>query len=475
MFKKMQSTLSAMALLALVACGGGGGDGGAGSGVNATGAGTSGYPQAPASCEVAGQRAWLRDYMNDQYFWFDQQGAPNAAASSMAEYLSSLTFKPTDRYSFAQNTAQFTQFFAEGRRTGYGYSLAYADAAQTVLKLRLVEPLSPVATAGLQRGDTVVAIDGLTPSQITSGSLTAVSTAGVARNFLVTKPNGATLSFSVNSADFALSPVLASNVMTAPNNAKVGYLAYQEFIGSSNAALGNAINSFRAGGVSEVVLDLRYNGGGSTSVARNLASLLGGSELDGKLFAQYRYNSKNTANNFNQTFTASTSVLPATPLNGLSRVFVITSPNTASASELVFNSLKPFKGIVTIGSTSFGKPYAFQPREACGTTYNAVNLEIVNANGAAVSTSGVPATCAVSDDLTRQLGDPAELRTAAALGYISTGVCPPAAVAGQDIVAKSLSDSAQTATKSIAKVPYENATLGEDGKPLPVPRGARVD
>ena len=474
MFKKMQFTLSAMALLGLAACGGGGGGGG-GDGGTANGVVASGYPQAPASCEVAGQRAWLRDYMNDQYFWFNQQGAPNEAASSMSEYLTSLTYKPTDRYSYAQSTTQFTQFFTEGRRTGYGYSLVFADAAQTVLKLRLVEPLSPVAAAGLQRGDTVVAIDGFSPAQITSGSLAAVSTVGVARSFVVSKPNGATLSFSVNSADFALSPVLASNVMTAPNNAKVGYLAYQEFIGSSNAALGNAINNFRAAGVSEVVLDLRYNGGGSTSVARNLASMLGGPELDGRLFAQYRYNSKNTGNNFNQLFTASTSVLPAAPLSGLSRVFVITSPNTASASELVFNSLKPFKGIVTVGGTSFGKPYAFQPREACGTTYNAVNLEIVNANGAAVSTSGVPATCSVSDDLTRQLGDPAELRTAAALGYISTGVCPPVAIASQDIVAKSLSDSAQTATKSIAKAPYENAALGENGKPLPAPRGARVD
>ena len=447
--------------LALTACGGGG------SSSNSP----SGYPQLPASCEATGQRAWLRDYMNYQYFWYDRQGAANDAATSMAGYFDSLLFKPTDRYSFTESTAQFIQFFTEGRRTGYGYSLAFADATQTVLMVRTVEPLSPVGTAGLLRGETIVSIDGFTPLQIVSGSLSFVSTVGVARNFVVRNTLGVQRSFTVASADYVLSPVLASKVLTAPNNNKVGYLAYQEFISSSNTALGTAIDSFRTAGVTDVVLDLRYNGGGATSVARNLASMLGGSALAGKVFAEYRYSNKNAANNFSQTFLSSTVSLPAAPLENLSRVFIITAAGTASASELVLNSLKPFKNVVTIGSTSFGKPYAFVPREACGTTYSAVNIEIVNASGVTVPTTGVPATCSVSDDLTRQLGDPAELRTAAALSYISTGVCPPVAIVLPDKAATSKVDIAQAATKYIANA----QPLGEDGKPLPAPRGVLVD
>jgi carboxyl-terminal processing protease len=156
----------------------------------------------------------------------------------------------------------------------------------------------------------------------------------------------------------------------------------------------------------------------------------------------------------------------------LNRVFVITSGNTASASELVINALKPFfKEVVTIGSTTYGKPYAFQPRDACGTTYSAVNIEIANANGFADYSAGFAPTCAMSDDLTRQLGDPAELRTAAALSYIATGACPPVAAISGANQARAQSNTAQKATKNVADDSHrQDLGFGELG-----PRQARVD
>ena len=391
----------------------------------------SGYPADPATCDAPGQRAWLRDYMDDQYFWFDQQGTPDAAASTLPRYFASLLFAPLDRYSFAQNTTQFIQFFEQGQRTGYGYALAWSDAAQTVLKVRTVEPLSPIGLAGLRRGDTIVTIDGYTPEQIVSGLPARVNVAGVARKFVVIDATGQQQTFNLNSASYPLSPVLDARVLTAPNGAKVGYLAYQEFISAGADAVGAAFDRFAASGIIELVLDLRYNGGGSTTQARNLASLAAGSALDGKVFADFRFNAKNTDRNFTQTFSAyfaaQASQTTSTPLENLSRVFVITSAATASASELVINGLRPFKNVITIGSTTFGKPYGFSPRDACGITYNAVNFVTANAQGFTDYSAGFAPTCAVADDLARQLGDPAEQRTAAALAYIATGVCPVAA------------------------------------------------
>jgi carboxyl-terminal processing protease len=411
--------LTAMCLALLSACGGGGGSDGGGI------VAASGYPSAPTSCDTAGQRAWLRDYMNDQYFWYDKQGAPNEAAASTSEYLASLLNKPIDRYSFAQSTASANQFFVEGKRTGYGYALAFADAAQTVLKVRLVEPLSPVGVAGLQRSDTIVSIDGKTPAEIVAGALAVVSTDGVDRSFVVTNAAGVQRSFTVKSSTFTLSPVITSRVLTAANGAKTAYLMYQEFISTGGAAMGAAFDSFRAAGVTELVLDLRYNGGGSTLEARNLASMIGGTSVAGKVFANYRFSDKKSASNVVQNF--NTVGLPGASLDTLGRVFVITSNATASASELVINALRPFKTVVTIGATTFGKPFAFQPRSACDISYNAVNIEIANANNFADYSAGFAATCPMSDDLTKQLGDPAELRTAAALSYITTGACPPVA------------------------------------------------
>ena len=412
----------------LAACGGGGGGGDSGAAPPAPNPAVAAYGVQPATCSIPDQRTWLKAYMADQYFWNTNLGSGNDSAASMDAYFQSLLYTPADRFSYTQSTTQFTQFFAEGTRTGYGYSLAYADAAQMVLQVRVVEPKSPVAAAGMVRGDTVVSIDGYSPSQITSGALASVNTEGVTRSFTLRNASGTTRSFTVTSANYTLTPVLNASVLTAPNGAKVGYLAYQEFITSSASALGNAFNTFRAAGVSELIVDLRYNGGGSVTTARNLASMMGGSNLEGQVFAGLRFNAQNSASNFNYNFTSSTSTLPAAPLEGLNRVFVITSGSTASASELVINSLKPFRNVITIGAVTYGKPYGFQPRDACGITYSAVNFDSVNAKGAGGYTSGLPATCAMSDDLSKQLGDPAERRIAAALSYIQTGACPPVAV-----------------------------------------------
>ena len=453
--------LCCVSSLLLAACGGGGTTATPATSSTAPTALASGYPNSPVTCSTSDQRDWLRDYMNDRYFWYDRQGVPNAAAASMDDYLSSLLFKPVDRYSFAESTAAANQFFEQGTRTGYGYALAWSDSAQTVLKVRLIEPLGPLGLGKLlKRGDTIISIDGFSPAQIVAGQAGPVTAEGVQRAFVVKDDAGTQRSFSVASVKFALSPVINSQVLTAPNGDRVGYLMYQEFISTGAPALGTAFDSFRNAGVKHLVLDFRYNGGGSTAQARNLASLVGGADVVGKVFAQFRFSAKYAADNFSQTFRFAD--LPALPLEGIDKVMVITSASTASASELVINSLRPFKNVVTIGSTTFGKPFAFLPIEACGTTYNAVNLEVANAVGFADYSAGFAPACAVSDDLTRQLGDPLELRTAAALGYVATGQCP--SPSGQVRPAAGSSKAAIDAMKQ-----------GEQGWGETSPRRARVE
>ena len=456
---------SIAAAVMLTACGGGGSE----SSSNLA----SGYPQAPTSCEIAGQRAWLRDYMSDQYFWYDKQGAAKESATSMAEYLDSLLFKPVDRYSFVSNKAQYVQVTSENIRTGYGYTLILTDTAKATHQVLTVEPNGTAAAAGLKRGDTIITINGLTSAQIANGELPSVNTAGVLRSFVVKNTAGVQRSFSATSAQYELSPVLATQILTAPApaNTKVGYMAYQSFVSYSEAALGQAINKFRDAGVTEVVLDLRYNPGGTVSVARKLASMLGGTAVDGKLFAEFRYSNKKSVNNFSQTFTSSASSLPAAPLPSLNRIVIITSGKTASASELVLNSLKPFKTLVTVGATSFGKPFGFAPREACDLVYDVVNLEIFNASGVSVPAAGVPATCNAGDDLTRDLGDPAELRTAAALAYIATGACPPVALAAKEKLEAPSTNNKLFAAGSSANI----VLLDESGRVMPTPREMAVD
>ena len=381
-------------------------------------------------CSIPAQRSWLQEYMNDQYFWYANLGLPDESAPDMDGYFQSLLYRPTDRYSFSQPAPQFFQFFSEGTRTGYGYSLVFADASQASLRVRFAEPFSPVGLAGLKRGDTVLSIDGYGPAQIVAGTPGAVSTEGIPRSFRVVDGTGTERSFTVNSANYPISTVPNASILSFSSPAgpiKAGYFVYQSFVAPSASALGSVFSQFASLGVNELIVDLRYNGGGRVTVARSLASMIGGSGLDGRTFAEFRFNARHPENNFSLPFTSSELFLPAAPLRGLSRVIVITSPSTASASELVINGLKPFTNVVLIGGTTFGKPYADQPRDFCGTTYSAVNFEFVNALGEGGFVNGFTPMCTVADDLDHQLGDSNEARLAAAISYIRTGACPAAA------------------------------------------------
>jgi carboxyl-terminal processing protease len=384
-------------------------------------------------CSIPVQRSWLQNYMGDQYFWYAYLGVPDESAPDMDGYFQSLLYRPTDRYSFSLPTSQYLQLLNEGTRTGYGYSLVFADASQTSLRVRFAEPSSPVGLAGLRRGDTVLSIDGHGPASIAAGIPGAVSAEGIPRTFRVIDGSGAERTFTVNSAVYPITAVPNASILFFSSPAgpiKVGYFVYQSFIAPSEAALGSVFSQFASLGVDELIVDLRYNGGGRVTLARSLASMIGGRGLDGKTFAEFRFNARHPENNFSLPFTSSELFLPAAPLSGLNRVIVITSPSTASASELVINGLKPFTNVVLIGGTTFGKPFADLPRDFCGTTYNVVNYEFVNALGQGGFVDGFTPTCNVADDLDHQLGDSSEARLAAAINYIKTGACPTGA-AGQ--------------------------------------------
>jgi C-terminal processing protease CtpA/Prc len=400
--------------LALQACGGGGG--------GSTDTSSSGG--APQSCSIADQRQHVLDFMTNEYFWYQQMGTPDNNAATMDAYFQSLLYKPTDRFSFTETTAAFQQLFNEGTFTGYGYSLALTDTTPT-LRVRTIEPQGPAYLAGLRRGDTIISIDGFTPAQILAGSAGSVSSEGIQRTFVVRDVSGNTKTIQATSATFPLTPVQSVTVLNGTRNGqpvKVGYLDYTQFVTYSLSALTSAVQSFVQQGASELVLDLRYNGGGDVATSRDLASLIAGARVAGQTFVQLRYNDKNQASNQTYAFNA-----PSTSIPNLPRVFVIVTGSTASASELVINGLKPFMDVVLIGSTTYGKPYGFAPYDYCGTTYNAVNFDAVNSAGVGGYTSGFAPTCPVADDLDHPLGDPNELNLKTALGYISTGTCAQAA------------------------------------------------
>jgi carboxyl-terminal processing protease len=400
---------------AVVSCGGGNGS---------TSVTDPGASDPSAACTLDAQRASLDAWMQDQYYWYPQLKAGDGGAQDMDSYFQSMLPNPPDRYSYTQTAESFDQLFTTGWRYGYGYTLIWEPDTKR-LRVRNVEPLSPVASLGMQRGDTIVSIDAHTPIEVIEGALPAVNTDGVVRTFVLADAAGTQRTLVVHSRLFRMQPVATWQVMDATRGGqpiKVGYLAYNQFVTYSTSLLGFVTEHMAWAGVSEVVLDLRYNGGGAVITSRDLASMLSGSQTDGATFAKLTFNDKHAEENLNVPFDTAAQRF-AQPIEGLKRLVVITSGGTASASEMLINGLKPYMQVVLLGDRTYGKPYGFVPRSNCGTIFNAVNFETVNAQGVGGYSSGMPVDCPVPDDLDHQMGDPQERRLKAALNYIDTGTC----------------------------------------------------
>ena len=416
------------AALVLAGCGGGGDD-------------------APISvaCDLPSQRSGLRDHLRSWYYYNAQMPDPVAAGfSSITDYYAGLLYTSSnfpgvsnpspafDRWSYVQDSASYNQFFGEGQSLGYGLFVAGQAADPLPLRVRYVTPGSPADAAGLRRGMVIDSINGVAADQLkATGNFSALSPAaeGVTVDLMVrdtpAAPTPRALRLTANT--HTLTPVSQASVLTSPGSRKVAYLHYKDFIAAGQGpTLQSAFASFRAQGATEMVLDMRYNGGGRISVSQELASRIVGSSRANQAFTTLTFNAQHRAEDFTYQFQSETDAL------ALNRVMVLAGPRTCSASELVVNGLRGVGvNAVLIGTTTCGKPFGFRPYEQCGNTYSAVNFRSVNAQGRADYDTGMTPTCTVADDFDHPQGDPAERLTAAALSYIDTGACPVASAREQ--------------------------------------------
>ena len=400
----------ALATAALIACGGGGGDAAA-------------PPDVAAGCDVPSQNTWLRAYLRDTYYWNSAAPSPDPTGFvSVQSYFEAQLFAgnaaaPADRWSYIQDTASHDRFFGEGSTLGYGLFINGVEA-RLPLKVRFTEAASPAAAAGLVRGQIIASINGTSAAELAAtGDYTALSPAkaGDVLTVVVETPTG-TRTVALSAATYGLTPVPVSSVLTLPDGGKAGYLVLKDFITQAEAPLASAIDGFRAAGATELIVDLRYNGGGRLSTASKLASLIAGEGGTGKVFTRLEFNAKQAARNFNYTLSGGTG-------SAFNRVVVLTGPRTCSASELIVNGLKPHVNVVTIGAATCGKPFGFVPTAHCASTYSAVNFESFNALGQGRYYDGIGATCAATDDFSGTLGSASEPMTATALNYLSAGNC----------------------------------------------------
>jgi len=407
---------------------------------------------------------WLRSWTNDLYLWFDEVVDRDPALFATPAYFDLLkttattpSGSPKDRFHFTVDTETWIAFSQSGVSAGYGaeWELVAASPPRRVV-VAYTEPNSPATAAGLARGFEVLFADGIDVVNDASSSAVATLNAaffpaasGETHTFTVRDLGGSSHRVTMQSANVTSTPV--QNVHTiATSSGTVGYLLFNDHIATAESGLVNAVNTLKAANVTDLVLDIRYNGGGYLDIASELAFMIAGSaRTAGRTFEQLVYNAKHPTRDpftgqplvptpFFQTAQGfSVAFGQALPTLNLPRVFVLTGSGTCSASESIINSLRGVGvQVIQVGSTTCGKPYGFVPQDNCGTTYFSIQFKGVNAAGfgdytdgfSPSNTLGIAGTlvsgCSVADDFAHALGDPAEGRLAAALGYRTNSTCP---------------------------------------------------
>jgi len=408
--KTLSSTLALLSASLLVACGGG--DDGYGY-----------YDDSVSECSQIGQNRFVYDVMQQWYFWdasISSSIDPDSYSSVDTLLDAMVANAPElDRFSYIAEQESSEKFFEQGLFTGLGFT---SKQINEQLFLAYVFPGSPAANAGLARGFEIVSVDGVNvQTTLAAGDFVdfGASEAGTQVVIDYKDLQGNEFTSSITKAETPVPTTPVSKVIDN-NGVNTGYMFFYTFIEPSNQSLANTFAQFSNDGVQDLIVDLRYNTGGLISVANYLSGLIGGTTTQNEVLSKRLHNSQRASENTTTFFSNEIDALD------LERVIFITTDSTASASELVINSLSPYLDVMIVGETTFGKPVGQYGFDFCGNTLFPVSFETVNALDQGRYFTGLEPDCVASDDITRVIGDEQEASLSTALSFLATGSCPVA-------------------------------------------------
>ena len=443
-----RSALTATLAFSLAACGGGGS-----SSPPPTGGGATPTPSpSPTACSLTSRQQWVKSVL-DEWYLFPELLSANvngAAYSDLQSYIDALVAparaQSKDRYfTYITSIAEENALINSGSSAGFGIRLGYDTSANRVYVLEAYEN-APGLGAGIDRGTELLAI-GTNSSNLQSvstlmaaGGPQAVidalgpSDPGVTRVIRFRTASGVTIEASIAKADYSLDPVSDRYGVRIIDDGgkKVGYLNLRTFIVSSaDPDLRAAFQQFKDQGVTELIIDFRYNGGGLVSIGNLMGDLMGAGRA-GQVWSKTILRSSKSSENETKLFASQSQAIAPT------KVAFIGRGGTASASELVINSMLPYLGnnVALIGTNTYGKPvgqFGFD-RDQCDDRLRAVAFKTVNANDQGEYFTGLasvmPNTCRANDDIFVPLGDPREASIATALDFLAGRSCTAISEAG---------------------------------------------
>ena len=421
----------------------------------------------PSRAGLTKEQGWTYDVfsaMKDIYLWTDALPSvfdprKYATPDDALTYLSGLkinseTGSAIDRYSFLDKIGNLSGEIGGGTASGdYGFMVTagYNSAGLVSFFVTYVYNNSPAGMAGVARSYEITKINGsedVHPGVDSQGYLIATSAGytnmvnalfySTAATFSFKKPDATTLDVSLNVASYTINSILYDAVLDVGSK-KVGYVVFNQFLGTtSETELTNTISKFATNGVQYLIVDLRYNGGGSVQTCETFCNLLAPTSANGKTMYTYKLNAALTQYYISQK-SSLTSTFAKTNSFQPTEIYFIVSGSTASASELLINNLRPYYtgNLFLIGRTTYGKPCGFwatpigytntQTTTKEGYDLYAVSFEMTNANseggyyaGMTPGTAKYPGVIA-SDSYNRSWGDVADASLAQAINHISGG------------------------------------------------------
>lgn len=355
-------------------------------------------------------------FMKDWYFWTDNIPEINPSSyTDIFEVLEAVRFQPLDRWSFIIGWQEFLDYFQESKFIGYGFGSSWDSNGK--LRISFIHNTGELYQNGARRGWIIEEINGTSLSQNMSiNQMLGPNEEGVTNTFLFRKPDNSTIEITATKMEMITNTVLHHEVLEM-ENMKIGYMVLQSFRDPTKDEINAVFADFFAEDIDELILDMRYNGGGLTRIATQLASLIAGPSLAGQPFAKTVYNA-NKEDEYNST----DNLIDLENSLGLSRLVTIATRGTASASEMIINGLKPYLDVYVVGNDTYGKPMGANVFNYNDTWALApITFKVRNADDEGDYFDGLPVDIPANDDLSRDFGDPMETSLQQAIAFILTG------------------------------------------------------
>ncbi|MBC7743775.1 MAG: hypothetical protein H7096_01585 [Flavobacterium sp.] len=419
----------------------------------------------PVPPKVATREELTKDsiflYAKETYYWNDALPSYDAfKPRTFATFQSELdvikkfkidpkTGKPIDKYSFLDDGSLSSEL--GGVSGDYGFSANFNNGDRNDLRIRYVYPNSPAGTQNMNRGDQIIKLNGSTNvNGNNQANVDFLNNAIFGDNASITmslkKKDGSVVDVSITRGSYSLNPVLFNKVYTVGSK-KVGYIVFNSFTTNAKSKLEEVFNNFSSEGVSEVIVDLRYNGGGAVSTAEDLTNLIAPASTTGqvmyttywtktmqdgaaiilknqKFYAEGRDGVRRLYSYFDYDYTPAENITKFGKIgaSNITRAYFIVTGSTASASELVINNLKPVMDVKLIGRKTYGKPVGFFALTIDKLDLYIPQFETKNSLNQGGYFDGMAVDKDDFDDIGKDFGDPSERLLANALSYADKGV-----------------------------------------------------